>query len=870
MQEKPTTYPTKNGRPGVTASGGAGSLSLSAVFVPGGRGQVAPLVKGRGWPMLVLLIVVFASAVAGIVDVLWGLEFTFLFPVALLALLMQWLLAAVPPVSRRLAAALGAVLGVEYIVISAGHLEDLILICWREVFGLLGDWLVWLWRTLGALLVWLSQWEWHEKVGLVWKGVPKWLALPDWRTMGMLWLILWEKIGSLWEHGGQWLRAILSGGPPFDALGATLVWGLVIWSLASWAAWVTRRHYQALMGILPVGVTLLFVISYTGAFPSSLLPLLFCSLVLIALGEHRAREAYWESLGLDFARDLWGKLLTLVLPISLALVLLGLITPAWNTNPIAEWLDELVYGKKDETAMDTLADSLGMEQQQPPPEFASEEAGATPGLPAEHTVRAGAELTNRILLFMETSDVQPMRGEEMRDFDVPTYRWRSYTYDVYTGRGWVTTATQETVYAAGVSIVATQTLTHHRILRQSALRTGDRGNIVHVAGSLAAVDTDYTVAWRPDEDYFGATADTKIYRADALIPIFTEAELRKIKTPYPEWVLQRYLQLPNDVPQRVLTLAYTLTADIPITYDKAIALESFMRTYPYTLTVPAPPEGREVADYFLFDLKRGYCDYYATSLVVLARAAGLPARVVMGYIGGVFDPDLGRFAVRERDAHAWAEIYFPEYGWIEFEPTAGRPAIVRVSGEPVTGTLPLPTPLPPVGSLMPPQESREVFILWRLLGLLAMVVGPAIGLLLLTTAVDVLLFLVRPDAVAMSTRLYHRLLRYAQNLRVPLQVGDTPYELADAFCRHLADIYADRDIEEVLAPGEDEIKVLVETYIQAWYAPRPLDMATRRAAVWAWWKLQWRLELARLWRKPRRKQESAPAPYAVKRVAPGR
>jgi hypothetical protein len=82
----------------------------------------------------------------------------------------------------------------------------------------------------------------------------------------------------------------------------------------------------------------------------------------------------------------------------------------------------------------------------------------------------------------------------------------------------------EIVYGAGVSIVATQTLTHHRVLRQTALRTGDRGNIVHVAGLLAAVDNDYTVSWRPDEDFFGATADTKIYRADALVPVFTEVE----------------------------------------------------------------------------------------------------------------------------------------------------------------------------------------------------------------------------------------------------------------------------------------------------------------------------------------------------------
>jgi hypothetical protein len=158
-------------------------------------------------------------------------------------------------------------------------------------------------------------------------------------------------------------------------------------------------------------------------------------------------------------------------------------------------------------------------------------------------------------------------------------------------------------------------------------------------------------------------------------------------------------------------------------------------------------------------------------------------------------------------------------------------------------------------------------MLWRLLGLLAMVVGPSIGVLLLTTAVDALLLLARPDAVAMATRLYHRLLRYAENLRIPLRVGDTPYEVAEAFYRHLAAIYADRDIEEILAPGEDEIKLLVETYIQAWYAPRPLDRMTRCAAVWAWWKLQWRLDWRACGAHPVANKARQSRLYAIKRPA---
>ena len=78
-----------------------------------------------------------------------------------------------------------------------------------------------------------------------------------------------------------------------------------------------------------------------------------------------------------------------------------------------------------------------------------------------------------------------------------------------------------------------------------------------------------------------------------------------------------------------------------------------------------------------FDLQKGYCDYYATSMMVLARAAGLPARMVIGYSSGSYDVGLEVYVVTEAQAHSWVEIYFPDYGWVEFEPTAGRPTRER-------------------------------------------------------------------------------------------------------------------------------------------------------------------------------------------------
>jgi hypothetical protein len=82
-------------------------------------------------------------------------------------------------------------------------------------------------------------------------------------------------------------------------------------------------------------------------------------------------------------------------------------------------------------------------------------------------------------------------------------------------------------------------------------------------------------------------------------------------------------------------------------------------------------------EYFLFDLKQGYCDYFASAMVVLLRAQGIPARLATGYVAGKFDNNTRKFVVTEEEAHSWPEVYFPGYGWMAFEPSGYRPPIVR-------------------------------------------------------------------------------------------------------------------------------------------------------------------------------------------------
>lgn len=149
------------------------------------------------------------------------------------------------------------------------------------------------------------------------------------------------------------------------------------------------------------------------------------------------------------------------------------------------------------------------------------------------------------------------------------------------------------------------------------------------------------------------------------------------------------LQLPQDLPVRVKQLAEDITSPYDTPYEKAKALEQYLKTkFPYN-NKPDLSKGvsRDFVDRFLFEIKEGYCDYYSSAMVVMARSVGLPARWVKGYAPGeriqdqysreFQDPQAsvgsgpGNYTVRNSDAHSWAEVYFSGIGWLQFEPTAG-------------------------------------------------------------------------------------------------------------------------------------------------------------------------------------------------------
>jgi len=160
------------------------------------------------------------------------------------------------------------------------------------------------------------------------------------------------------------------------------------------------------------------------------------------------------------------------------------------------------------------------------------------------------------------------------------------------------------------------------------------------------------------------------YEATSDVPAIPVAKLRAAHAVYSPELTRTYLQLPPIDP-RIKPLADQITLHATTVYDKASAIELYLKTrYAYTLDLRGPQTVDPLAN-FLFVRRSGNCEFFAAAMVVMLRADGIPARYVTGFIQGEYNDVGGDYIIRESDAHAWVEVYFPGYGWITFDPTPG-------------------------------------------------------------------------------------------------------------------------------------------------------------------------------------------------------
>jgi transglutaminase-like putative cysteine protease len=250
--------------------------------------------------------------------------------------------------------------------------------------------------------------------------------------------------------------------------------------------------------------------------------------------------------------------------------------------------------------------------------------------------------------------------------DEPAY-WRVGGYDRYTGQGWV---------RSGQARPVSDGLPHP---------PGDSKRVFQRVTALSDVGV-MPAAWRPisldhaPEAQVTALGGIKpdralpsgtTYGVVSERPTASPEELRRAGTDYPEDVESRFTQLPSETPARVDEFTDEVVAGAASPYEKVVRVERWLEANKdYSLDVDRPNDS--VADSFLFEMEQGYCTYFATTMVVMLRSEGIPARFVTGYATGQ-RVDRNEWVVRGQDSHAWVEVYFPDVGWVAFDPTPGGP-----------------------------------------------------------------------------------------------------------------------------------------------------------------------------------------------------
>ncbi|MCC7107512.1 MAG: transglutaminase domain-containing protein, partial [Chloroflexi bacterium] len=304
------------------------------------------------------------------------------------------------------------------------------------------------------------------------------------------------------------------------------------------------------------------------------------------------------------------------------------------------------------------------------------------------------------------------------------------------------------------------------------------------------------------------------YRVLSSIPRATPDELRLALRSSAPW-LAPYLALPAALPARVRTLAAETAGGASNDYDRAAALESYLRDLTYSTHLPTPPPGRDWVDYLLFDSRVGYCDYFATALAVMARSLGLPARVASGFAPGILDQTENTYLVRESEAHSWTEIYFTGYGWITFEPSAIRARPERgaaLSPTPASEPAPSSAPSAVEEQAQPSDEvldlsGAERFEAGSMTATGAVLLIAACLLVVSGLAVGAASYVWRRrlDGLQPRQRDYGELLTIAALARVPVEPSMTPSEIAN-------------QIAERFPSDADAIQAVSRAYVEAIYS----------------------------------------------------
>ncbi len=469
-----------------------------------------------------------------------------------------------------------------------------------------------------------------------------------------------------------WWSAVTQNGISGDTLPLIVLMLVLTWLGAYISSWAIFRWRNAWLGLVPGGIALMWNISFIpGQFSYAFVVFVFGAVLLIMRLHVARKEQAWVRQGVRYPEFISLSTLNATFWVTLGLLLSVWLMPLASRSDTANqrWQDFTAPITRHFTPLARV--------------FISVNAKKPINI---HNLRDALPFQGKINLNTKDAvEVNVKISPEVAAF------LREQSFDEYTSNGWKLNIQSDVPLPPGANTAA-------EAARAPGVTEGTRqdvtinvkvegGNDQHLYSLGQPVNSDQNAvaptggdaadvaSLQPAEHL--SNGDT--YSTTGSVSIASIGQLRAAGVDYPAWVTDRYLSLPNDLPSRVRQKAGEVAASAVTPYDRAAAVEKYLRTFPNDYNVPITPAGHDAVDYFLFDLQRGYFDYHASAMAVMLRSLGIPARVATGY---VVDPlarqgDSDVFKLTERNAFAWPEVYFPGAGWVEFSPTPSQPLINR-------------------------------------------------------------------------------------------------------------------------------------------------------------------------------------------------
>jgi transglutaminase-like putative cysteine protease len=674
--------------------------------------------------------------------------------------------------------------------------------------------------------------------GIIWVTLIAFIDMPD-KVYGFTWLdSVRHLIVRLGEHIYLWLEAVSTGGVGKDNTIFLMVLAAGFWLITYVTVWNTIRQQHLWRAVAPAGIVLLINMYYYGGqqvLAFWLVVYLFVVLLYAARSYTLRQEQRWQFGRVRFKPEVERDFLQLGAVIAIAAVVFGMVAPVFAGAPQVSGL-----WREISRPVRSIEDT-----------FSRMFSGLQPhGLPYTNPFgRTLALLGQRNLGNELVLEVRSSEGQY----------WQGVIYDRYTGAAFQSSTT-ERISAAADEPVLPQRFEQRELLTQTVAVYFPNNTLIFAAPQPVAVNQTSWVEVLPGNDLNMWTMLTPIGGGDSyrVVSSVSRAPIERLRTAganYPATIRERYLQLPETLPQRVKDLAKKIVTDAKATnpYDQATALEAWLRkNIKYNDQISAPAQGQDGVDYVLFVTQQCYCDYYASAMAVMARSLGIPSRIATGFGQGTFDSKRGVYQVYQHDAHTWAEIYFPQYGWIQFEPTASQPAIERPRPESSTGTTNDDVPDPgdmsraggrevedaaddprrdlPFDVSTLSQFANQSSAGWVIvIGLAALALVAGGGFL----AIGWYENHGTPKQASGGTWAFARLARMTRWLRLKLSAADTPYEQA-------------KTIGLAVPKRRDEIDQLADLYVRERYGRAEVDLNQTRSI---WQRIHWSLWVAGIKRR---------------------